>query len=102
MKKIVKWPFIIGGVLFIGGPVIGVSGTVIGMIGAFGAISETGTADPEKLSSDISFSLITTFIGIPLGLLGLGLLVFSLIAFLVTRNPNPSNNSVETVRSSRG
>ena len=96
MKKTVKWPLIIGAILFIGGPVIGVSGTVIGMIGAFGTLSESGTADPEKLSSDVSASLITTLIGIPVGLLGLGLLVFSLVAFLVTRGQTASNNSVET------
>jgi len=95
MKKIVKWPLIIGVILFICGPVIGVSGTVLGMIGAFNTLSESGTADAEKLSESVSASMITTLVGIPVGLLGLVLLLFSLVAFLITRNKKPSNNSVE-------
>jgi len=96
MKNIVKWPLIIGVILFIGGPVIGVSGTVLGMIGAFNTLSESGTADTEKLSESVSASMITTFIGIPVGLLGLVLLLFSLVAFLITQNKKTSNNTVET------
>lgn len=92
MKPLVKWPLISGGVLFIGGPVVGVIGTVLGMIGAFQGAAESGTSNPDVLASDISFSLITTMFGILVGCLGLGLLLFSLVAFIVTRNSNASTD----------
>ncbi|MEO0454610.1 MAG: MotA/TolQ/ExbB proton channel family protein [Verrucomicrobiota bacterium] len=88
MKSIVKWPLIAGSILFIGGPAIGLLGTVLAMVGAFQeiSVSESGATDAEALSSEISSALITTLIGIPVGILGIVLLLFSLIAFLVTRN----------------
>lgn len=95
MQRIVKWPLIAGIILFIGGPAIGLLATVIAMIGAFNTASESGPADPEKLSADISTSLMTTAIGIPVGILGAILLIFSLVAYLITRNHNPSHHPVD-------
>lgn len=61
----------IGGVII--PPMFGLIGTVVGMVGAFGALSKSGEADPEALAGNISISLLTTMWG----------LVFSTIALLV-------------------
>jgi biopolymer transport protein ExbB/TolQ len=89
MNPVVKWPLISGIILFIAGPTIGIVGTILGMITAFRSHSSSGTVDSEPLAAGISSSLMTTAIGIPVGLLGLALLLFSLFAFLITRNYPP-------------
>jgi biopolymer transport protein ExbB len=43
---------------------LGLLGTVIGMVGAFGTLSEVGSADPSKLAGDISVALLTTLWGL--------------------------------------
>ena len=45
-------------------PMLGLLGTVIGMVGAFGKLSATGSADPAQLAGDISVALLTTMWGL--------------------------------------
>lgn len=67
-------------------PMIGISGTVSGMISAFQELETNGGGDPETLASDISFSLVTTAIGIGISILFAVLFLVSLISWLVTRS----------------
>jgi biopolymer transport protein ExbB/TolQ len=53
-------------------PLFGLIGTVKGMIGAFGTLGKTGSADPSALAGDISVALLATFWGF----------VFSVISFI--------------------
>ena len=88
MKKSVKI-IILGILLFASGIVFGLGGTVISMINAFDTIQESGTGDADALAEDISNSLITTAIGIPVALLGFSLSAGGTIAYFVGRNkPN--------------
>ncbi len=45
-------------------PMLGLLGTVIGMVGCFGTLGETGSADPSQLAGDISVALLTTLWGL--------------------------------------
>ncbi len=45
-------------------PMLGLLGTVIGMVGCFGTLAETGSADPSQLAGDISVALLTTLWGL--------------------------------------
>ena len=49
-------------------PLLGLLGTVLGMIKVFAAISVTGLDDPEALSSGISEAMITTAVGLAVGI----------------------------------
>ncbi|WP_309385238.1 MotA/TolQ/ExbB proton channel family protein [Cerasicoccus frondis] len=60
------------------GPVIGLIGTIIGMLGAFKDISDGGMGEPEALADSISLALVTTAIGLVLGLIGIVLLAIAL------------------------
>ena len=73
---------IIGVILFTG-PILGLIGTVIVIISAFSTLAESGTATPEDLASDISVALISTLIGITIGILGV---ILILIAFWGKKN----------------
>ncbi|MEM1156857.1 MAG: MotA/TolQ/ExbB proton channel family protein [Verrucomicrobiota bacterium] len=95
MKSIVKWPFICGSILFLSGPVFGLLGTVLGMIRVFEKLKSSAVVGTGALSSDISVSLVTTVIGIGMGFIGAALMLFSLIAFLITRNPDPSHRIMD-------
>ena len=91
MKVSVKI-IILGSVIFAGGFIFGVGGTVISMIDAFNAVQESGaTADPDALAEDISNSLVTTAIGIPIALIGFSLFVGGIIAYFIGRN-KPENS----------
>lgn len=45
-------------------PMLGLLGTVIGMVGCFGTLAESGSADPSQLAGDISVALLTTLWGL--------------------------------------
>src|SRR5690606_24811121 len=45
-------------------PMLGLLGTIIGMVGAFGTLAVTGSADPSLLAEDISVALLTTLWGL--------------------------------------
>ena len=62
------------------GPLVGLIGTTIGMLHAFKTLESSGTADPQRLSANISEVLITTAIGLGLSLLGLVLICLALFA----------------------
>jgi hypothetical protein len=63
------------------GPVIGVAGTVIGMMGAFDTLGTTpGVGDPARLSESIGHVLVSTAIGLVVGIIGLILLTVSVTA----------------------
>lgn len=49
-------------------PLLGLLGTVLGMIKVFGAISVTGLGDPQALSEGISEAMITTAVGLAIGI----------------------------------
>lgn len=80
MRKSIKVT-IAGAVLLVGSLVLGVGGTIMGMIRSFNSAAESGTASAGELAEGVSNSLISTAVGIPLALIGLGLLVGGLIAF---------------------
>lgn len=60
------------------GPVFGLLGSVIAMVNTFNDMAEGGTGDPEALADHISVSLITTFIGLVVGLIGVVMLGIAL------------------------
>lgn len=45
-------------------PMLGLLGTVLGMVGCFGTLAESGSADPSQLAGDISVALLTTLWGL--------------------------------------
>src|SRR5690606_17397375 len=45
-------------------PMLGLLGTILGMVGAFGTLAVTGSADPSLLAKDISLALLTTLWGL--------------------------------------
>jgi len=49
-------------------PLIGLLGTVVGMIQVFAAIKNSGVGDPSVLSGGISQALITTAVGLAIGI----------------------------------
>ena len=49
-------------------PLLGLLGTVLGMIKAFTVIAQEGTGRPELLSAGISEALITTVVGLSIGI----------------------------------
>jgi biopolymer transport protein ExbB len=49
-------------------PLLGLLGTVLGMIKVFAAISVAGLGDPQALSSGISEAMITTAVGLAIGI----------------------------------
>jgi flagellar motor component MotA len=66
-------------------PLIGLAGTVMGMMGAFGELRKTGSADPSALAGDISVALLTTFWGLVFSVLSLIPFVVFLVLFLKQR-----------------
>ena len=74
-----------GAVLFVGSLVLGVGGTIMGMIRSFNSVAESGTGSSQELAEGISNSLISTVVGIPLALIGLGLLIGGLIVLCVRK-----------------
>jgi len=57
------------GIILYTGPVWGILGTIIGMIGAFSTL-QTGDADPAALAQKINIALISTLIGMAVGIIG--------------------------------
>lgn len=54
--------------------------TVVGMLASFQRIAEsTTTPSPEDLASGIRLALIPSFAALPLGIIGIGLLIAGLI-----------------------
>jgi len=49
-------------------PLLGLLGTVLGMIKVFSAISISGIGDPQSLSEGISEAMITTAVGLAIGI----------------------------------
>lgn len=62
-RKIMTWINFLS-VIAQASPMLGLLGTVIGMVGAFGTLSEVGSADPSLLAGDISVALLTTLWGL--------------------------------------
>lgn len=60
------------------GPILGLVGTIIGMISAFLTMGSAGMEQPEALADDIGFALITTAIGLCVGIVGLILMLVAL------------------------
>jgi biopolymer transport protein ExbB len=61
---------IAGSILLLAGPLFGLLGTIIGMLSAFQTMGSEGSENAEALASDIGFSLITTTIGLCIGIIG--------------------------------
>ena len=49
-------------------PLLGLLGTVLGMIKVFAGISEAGLSNPEALSGGIGEAMITTAVGLSIGI----------------------------------
>ena len=66
------------GTLFQGAPLLGLLGTVVGMIRAFHALGEAGSeATAGDLSRAIDLALYTTFAGLVLALVGMGMILLA-------------------------
>ncbi len=63
------------------GPLFGLFGTIIGMLGAFQTMGSEGMGKPESLADDIGVALITTAIGLCIGLIGLILMLIAIFRF---------------------
>ena len=92
MTLAIKKIIITGGALFFGGPAIGLLGTVVGMMRSFHTLGAAGVADPTKLSSDISITLISTAVGLAVGLIGLVTVLAGIGIWLVDRNKEMPQN----------
>jgi biopolymer transport protein ExbB/TolQ len=64
-------------------PLVGLVGTVAGMKRAFGALSDTGVADPQQLSSAIGSTLVSTVCGLVIMAIAFGLLVLSVVRYFL-------------------
>lgn len=60
------------------GPLIGLIGTVVAMLSAFQTMDSGSEGSPEALANDIGIHLISTTIGLILGILGLVLILIAL------------------------
>ena len=74
-------------------PLIGLAGTVIGMIGAFGELSEEGTADPVTLAGDITRSMKTTQWGLFVSIFALMFLFIAVVRYCNSPKPTPGVNA---------
>ena len=61
--------------------VVGMGGTVIGMMKSFRVLSDSGTADPRRLSEAIGGVLASTFAGIAVSFIGLVLVTIAITAY---------------------
>lgn len=77
LRKKGRWVALAGIVLFTG-PIWGLLGTIIGMTRAFNTLGDSDSATPEALAENISTALVTTAIGISVGLLGVILILTAL------------------------
>jgi hypothetical protein len=85
MKNSVK-VCVAGAILFVGGICAGVIGTVFGMIISFNRIGNSpNTPQPREIAEGLSYSVISTSIGMGVSFLGLCLGLGGLIAYLVGR-----------------
>jgi biopolymer transport protein ExbB/TolQ len=62
-------------------PMFGMIGTVFSMVGAFGDVARTGTADTEALAGNISLSLLSTAWGFVVSTIAFLALIGVLIRF---------------------
>jgi biopolymer transport protein ExbB len=86
MSKPGKMLIILGIVLLVLGLGGGLGGSVLGMIRTFDAMAaQGGAAHPADLAEGISAALLSTAVGLPVGLVGLVLLVVGLIVGLKGR-----------------
>jgi len=72
---------IFGAALFVVSLSLGIRATTLGMIRSFNSIAEPSMQSPEELAESIGNSLVSTAVGIPFAIVGLGLLVGGLIAY---------------------
>jgi biopolymer transport protein ExbB/TolQ len=68
-------------------PLVGLMGTVAGMKRAFAALSDTGVAEPQQLSSAIGSSLVSTVGGLVIAAIAFGLLVLSVVRYFLLPKP---------------
>ena len=64
-RKLAIW-----GLVLLAGTLVGLVMTVISMVNAFGALAESGQADPAQFAGHISASLVATMIGSCVALVG--------------------------------
>jgi biopolymer transport protein ExbB/TolQ len=85
---------IVGAVLFVSGPILGFAATVVGMVLSFVTIAESDkSVRPEQVANDMSYALLSTSIGIGVGLVGACIGLGGLIAYLVGRKRSSSTES---------
>lgn len=71
---------ITGAILLLGGPLFGLMGTIIGMLSALQTMGSEGSENAEALAGNIGFSLITTTIGLCVGIVGGIMMLIALFA----------------------
>lgn len=78
-RKRGRWTARIGVTLFTG-PIWGMMGTVMGMLRAFNTLDGNGAGSAGALSDGVGFALVSTMIGIAVGLVGSVLVLIALFA----------------------
>jgi biopolymer transport protein ExbB len=73
------------GVLLLLGPLGGLIGTMSGMIRAFERMSTSGATPPDRLAADIERSLLSTSVGLALGVVGVAMLAGGIVWLLRSR-----------------
>lgn len=79
MKPSAKWTLIAGLICTLGAPFVGLFFTVIAMVTAFNTLGQNGISDPKVLAGSVGTALVSTEIGLVIGIIGLPLIVLSLI-----------------------
>jgi biopolymer transport protein ExbB len=78
---------IVGGVVMIAGPLLGYLGTVLGMMWNFQVLdSSVGVSDPKSLAMGIGGVLVSTLVGLAIGLLGFLVLIIGFLCWLSSRS----------------
>lgn len=95
MKSSIKWTLIAGGALLLGGPTLGVLGTILGMTFGFQTLGSAGLTDHETLASAIGASLLSTGIGVGIGVIGIVVLIIGVIMWILDRQ-RPALPPLET------
>jgi biopolymer transport protein ExbB len=91
MSFALKNTLIWSGIVTIVAPMLGLAGTVIGMMSSFQSLGQSGVANMEGLSSNISVVLISAAIGCGIGLVGFITLITALIYYFANRNKSATS-----------
>lgn len=88
MNPVARRLLIAGGLTLFVGPGIGVLANTVSLARVFSTLEESGVARPEQLAQFVGDTLIFTFIGFSVGIIGALTLIAGGIVWLVNRPPS--------------